>query len=241
MRPIDRGPSPYTTDFDDYRKAFPDLVSRLGPYCSFSERRIPTNLAVEHIQPKALPAYAKLIGRWDNFLLACVNCNSTKGDRDVVLAEHILPDRDNSAAAFLYRDDGAVVRHPGRTPKVQGLAQKTLALCGLDKSPKNETDANGVLVATDRYRQRQEAWEVALWARDQWTGQPTATVGALVVELAVKTGYFSVWMAVFEGEAEMRRAFVEGFPGTAADCFDTDAELVTPRPKPPGLKAGGKC
>lgn len=73
MRPIERGPSPRATDFDDYRDAFPELASRLGSYCSFCERRIPTNLAVEHIQPKALPAYAALVGRWDNFLLACVN------------------------------------------------------------------------------------------------------------------------------------------------------------------------
>jgi 5-methylcytosine-specific restriction endonuclease McrA len=78
MRPIRRGLSPRTSDFEEYQSAQPYLAGRLDTYCSYCERRIATNLAVEHIQPKGRPAYANLIGRWDNFLLACVNCNSTK-------------------------------------------------------------------------------------------------------------------------------------------------------------------
>lgn len=72
-------------DFADYDDAKPFLLARLGPFCSYCERRIPTNLAVEHIQPKGVPKYAPLEKTWDNFLLACVNCNSTKGDDDVLL------------------------------------------------------------------------------------------------------------------------------------------------------------
>jgi 5-methylcytosine-specific restriction endonuclease McrA len=78
MRPVFRNASPQADDYDDYRHSFPELVGRIGMYCSYCERRIATNLAVEHIQPKSLPAYAHLAGRWNNFLLGCVNCNSTK-------------------------------------------------------------------------------------------------------------------------------------------------------------------
>jgi 5-methylcytosine-specific restriction endonuclease McrA len=89
MRPIRRGSSPRQADFTNYREALPDLVGRLGMYCSYCERRIPTQLAVEHIQPKGLPASQALQGRWENFLLACVNCNSIKKDKPVSLADLI--------------------------------------------------------------------------------------------------------------------------------------------------------
>ncbi len=109
MRPVRRGASPRTTDFADYAQAKPELVSRLGSYCSYCERRIPTNLAVEHLQPKRGPSgHPDLAGRWENFLLACVNCNSTKGDKPVVLADVLLPDRDNTFAAYTYTEDGKV-------------------------------------------------------------------------------------------------------------------------------------
>jgi 5-methylcytosine-specific restriction endonuclease McrA len=116
MRPIRRGASPRLGDFSNYRDALPDLVSRLGRDCSYCERLIPVQLAVEHIQPKGLPAYRALIGRWDNFLLACVNCNSTKLDKDVVLSEVLLPDRDNTFSAYLYDAGGGVQVSPRLLP-----------------------------------------------------------------------------------------------------------------------------
>ncbi len=95
-------------EYDNHRDAFEELTARIGMFCSYCERRIPTFLAVEHIQPKGLLAYAHLRGTWDNFLLGCVNCNSTKGDQDVVPAELLLPDRDNTAAAYEYTMDGTI-------------------------------------------------------------------------------------------------------------------------------------
>ena len=109
MRPILRGASPQAADYDNYRDAFPDLAGRIGMFCSYCEHRIATQLAVEHIQPKGLPAYEHLQGRWDNFLLGCVNCNSTKKDKDVVLADVLLPDRDNTSAAYEYTMDGKII------------------------------------------------------------------------------------------------------------------------------------
>src|SRR5271157_6059904 len=100
MRPVLRGNSPQAADYDNYRDAFGELAGRIGMFCSYCERRIATQLAVEHIQPKGLPAYAHLQG--------CVNCNSTKKDKDVVLAEVLLPDRDNTAAAYEYTMDGHI-------------------------------------------------------------------------------------------------------------------------------------
>lgn len=149
MRPVQRGASPRTTDFAQYSDAKADLVSHLGPYCSYCERRIPTNLAVEHIQPKGLPAYLPLAGRWDNFLLGCVNCNSSKLNKDVVLTDVLLPDRDNTFAALTYSADGTIA--------ADGLlAARLLSLVGLDKPISLVLDTNGKQVALDRVAQRME-------------------------------------------------------------------------------------
>jgi uncharacterized protein (TIGR02646 family) len=241
MRPIERGPSPRATDFDDYRDAFPELASRLGSYCSFCERRIPANLAVEHIQPKALLAYAALVGRWDNFLLACVNCNSTKGDRDVVLADVVLPDRDNSDKAFVYAADGSIAGTPTFSPPLRAKANATLALCGLDKAASRVRDANGRFVAIDRSRQRQDAWAIAEDAKASLATARTPVVIQLIVNLALAQGFFSVWMTVFASDLDVRRALIAAFPGTATTCYDPSTTLpVSPRPAPV-LPGGGKC
>lgn len=154
MRPIRRGASPLQTDFANYRDALPHLISRMGGFCSYCERRIATMLAVEHIQPKSLPAYQHLAGRWDNFLLGCVNCNSTKGKKDVKLDSVLLPDRDNTSAAFVYSADGKVAPAPGLPPGLRQMADHTLSLTGLDKEISATLDENERQVAIDRVSQR---------------------------------------------------------------------------------------
>jgi len=173
MRPIRRGTSPIAVDFPDYKDAKPDLVARLGSYCSFCERRIATNLAVEHVQPKGLAAYADLIGRWENFLLACVNCNSSKLAKDMKVANLLLPDRDNTFAALQYSSDGSIQASPSAV--ASGLAQMvsdTLALTGLNKAALNSPDAHGRQVALDRVRQRMQAWFMANDSRADLAADP---------------------------------------------------------------------
>lgn len=145
MRPVRRGPSPIQGDFNTYDDAKPYLISRLGSYCRYCERLIATMLAVEHIQPKEL--YPAVEGRWENFLLSCVNCNSTKKHRDVTLSEILLPDRDNTSAAFAYTEDGRTIPAPWLPPSLKDGARRTLALTGLDKRISEVTDENGKSVA----------------------------------------------------------------------------------------------
>jgi len=243
MRPVRRGASPQAHDFGDYADAKPDLVSRLGSYCSFCERRIATNLAVEHIQPKGLSKYAHLEGRWENFLLACVNCNSTKGDKDVDPAEVLLPDRDNTFDAFHYPQDGTVSARSGMSPTVTAMANQTLKLVGLDKKMSQTRDENGHMVALDRASQRMEAWVAASDARFTVTANPSnQAVRRMVVELAKATGFFSIWMVAFEDDPDMRRRLIETFEGTEpSECFDLATTLpVSPAPNPDGLPDGGK-
>lgn len=244
MRPIRRNTSPISTDFSDYADAKPYLVARLGPYCSFCERPVVTQLAVEHVQPKGLSQYKHLIGRWDNFLLACVNCNSTKKDKNVVLTQVLLPDRDNTFTAFEYHNNGIIsVSAQAKTTGNGATANTLLGLTGLDKSALNTTDENGRRVALDRVTQRMEVWLEANSAKgDLAANQHNRLLRDYVVKLAVKTGFFSVWMSVFEEDADMRLRLINAFPGTAeSGCFDLGSgAVISPAPNPDALDAGGK-
>ncbi|MFN9872163.1 MAG: HNH endonuclease [Cyanobacteriota bacterium] len=245
MRPIRRGESPRQADFSNYRDALPDLASRLGQYCSYCERRIPTQLAVEHIQPKGLPAYQALQGRWENFLLACVNCNSNKGDNDVILNDVLLPDRDNTFAAFLYDASGRIRVSAQLRTTAQQQARATLSLVGLDRESQDIADANGRLIALDRIKQRVEAWLQAVHARDEVLAlRPgDAVLAEAIVRLALATGFFSVWMEVFRADPSMRHRLINAFPGTrASGCFDPQStDPVQPAPNPDRLPHGGKA
>lgn len=243
MRPIQRGNAPQPVDYADYQDAKPDLVTRLGPYCSFCERRVVTQLAVEHIQPKGLQAYEHLIGRWDNFLLACVNCNSTKKNKNVDPTTVLLPDRDNTFAAFQYLHDGTI--EPSSHALAHGLqamADDTLRLTGLDKAALNTPDENGNQVALDRKSQRMEAWLAAEEAKNDLQNNPTnQLLCEYIVKFAVKTGFFSIWMTVFSGYPSMLAYFINAFSGTfGSGCFDGNGGTVSPAPNPDHLPHGGK-
>lgn len=223
MRPVTRGSSPQPEPFEDYHDARPFLISRIGPYCSYCERRaIP--LHVEHVQPQS--RYAELVGEWTNFLLACVNCNSTKLNKDVDPALFYLPDRDNTLAAFEYRADGTV--HPSDRGDV--VAERSLRLVGLEKPVRHTLDENGQLVAMDRVADRMTVWGMARESCSDLASCPTREMHSQVVRTALATGFFSVWMTVFADNPMVRRLLVEAFRGTAPDCFTQGAELATPRP-----------
>ncbi len=241
MRPVRRGASPRQKDFPNYRLAFGPLAARIGLYCSYCERKINTNLAVEHIQPKNLAPYAKLKGTWTNFLLGCVNCNSTKLDKDVRLVAHLLPDRDNTFAAYEYLATGEIQVSALLSATQNRKAKATLALVGLNKAIAEIHDENGRLVAAERYSQRMEAWGNANVSRDLLASNRTPQMISQIVLTALESGHFSIWMTVFTGDREMRTRLIDAFPGTrASGCFDANGDPVTPAPNPDGLRSGAK-
>jgi uncharacterized protein (TIGR02646 family) len=238
MRPVDRGPSPLPGDFERYGDAYPYLAARLEQYCSYCERYLQTGLAVEHIQPKKHHPHLEL--RWDNFLLGCVNCNSTKGHKDVALDQLLLPDRDNTFAAFEYTPDGQVRAAAHLSRALQKLAERTLALTGQNTARRLPADSNLRRIAIDRINQRRELWLKAFRARTLLSQAPSQELREVIVKLATAEGLFSIWMKVFEAGPDMRRRFLNAFVGTAADCFDPHTTAaVAPRPSN-GLAHCGK-
>lgn len=242
MRPVKRGPSPQLGDFANYNTAKPYLVGRLGPYCSYCERRINANLAVEHIQPKGLVSYAALEGRWSNFLLACVNCNSTKLNKDVVLSAVLLPDRDNTFSVFEYTADGEIEISNAVSPAIRLAADSLLKLVGLNKEMLKTPDENNKQIALDRFSQRLEAWGTAALAKDLINNAlDSENTRICVTALALATGFFSIWMAVFAQDPDMRNRFIDGFHGTrASGCFDPVTTLACAASNPDGLADGAK-
>ena len=249
MRPVRRNASPVTQDYSDYADAKTDLISRIGSgycrgihlasCCSYCERKIDTNLAVEHIEPKkGIHGQPQLEGHWTNFLLACVNCNSTKGDKQVVINDLYFPDRDNTFYAFEYLADGNI--QPRRAN--DQIAAETLKLTGLDKAMRQTLDAEDRLIAEDRSSQRMQAWKYAeISLEDYNSNLSSETVKHQIVGSAITTGFFSIWMTVFENISEMQNRFIDAFSGTReSGCFTNDATPITPAPNPDGLQSGGK-
>lgn len=241
MRPVDRGPNPRPNadDYPNYRDAFGALTNRLGWYCSYCERRLPTMLHVEHIQPKDPARYPHLVGRWENFLLACVNCNSTKGSQAVTLQGELLPDRDNTFAAFDYTADGRIEPSESLHGPVRLAAERVLRLVGLDKAINEVVDENGQLVLADRKSQRLQARLLAKRAKQNLQRQPGAAMLDQVIDTALENGHFSTWMDVFAEDPVVRRRLIRAFGHTATDCFDAATAPVSPRPGN-GLPHGGK-
>ncbi len=220
MRPVERGDPPST--YTRYQDAGNDLEGRLGAYCSYCERRIETNLAVEHIQPKT--DVPELRNEWSNFLLACVNCNSSKGSSPVNLEDYFWPDSDNTLRAIQYLRGGLLQPRETLPTSIQNLARKTIMLIGLDKYPGNP--GREPTSSDHRWFRRQELWQLAQRDRERLVAEDTPIVRELIVENALGHGLFSIWWTVFEGDIDMRQRLRLAFLGTHSGCFDASENLV---------------
>lgn len=223
MRPVTRGADP--GPFAQYRDAAEPLMARVGCYCSYCERHIETHLAVEHIQPK--DPNLLLERTWNNFLLACVNCNSCKGDRDVVLADYLWPDTDNTLRAYRYRQ-GIVEVEPSLDAAVRPLAEALYRLVGLDKDPGNPAPDRKPTQADRRWRTRQDIWDVAQLSLGNLQ-QPRADTlqmrNQIALTAAARVG-FGIWFAVFRSDGDMLKRLIAAFPGCTGECFDHEGEVL---------------
>lgn len=221
MRPVERGTAP--REYANYRNAIADLENRLGRYCSYCERRLPTSLAVEHMAPKIIHRDREV--EWDNFLLGCTNCNSVKDDRDVLDDDILWPDRHNTMLALTYSPGGFVRLAEGLGPELRRRAQALIDLVGLDRhgSHGGQQPAR----RDRRWEDREEAWATAEACRDRFESLGEFEEARdLVIEVAKGHGFFSVWFAVFDRHADVRLELIDAFPGTAASCFGQDGRLV---------------
>lgn len=224
MRPIERGVAPVITS-TNYRDAFPTLQERLGAYCSYCERHLATNLAVEHIQPKALNPALELT--WENFLLGCVNCNSVKGDTPIVLNEYVWPDRNNTLLAIDYVN-GIAKNALSQTHPAHQQVNALIKLVGLDKVPSNPDSDRRPTPADQRWKYRMDTLGKAKLTKQRLLANDTVPMREQIVETALSHGGFSIWFKVFENDVDMRLRLLAAFPGTSTRCFDNGRPIQKP-------------
>ena len=232
MRPVDRGREPSRGSsgtpiiYKRYKSYFRYLESRIGYYCSYCERRIETMLAIDHIAPKVL--HNGLILDWYNFLLACVNCNSTKNAQPTVGISYYFPHEVNTAYAFCY-EESLVFANPKLSQSDQIIINATIGLVGLDQGPRitpTDSDSRG-----DR---RQEVWDIAQSRKAALAKCPTDEMRDTIADLARAEGHFSIWRTVFADDSTiLSRLLTQAnsyghplFPGTHPKCFAADGTTI---------------
>jgi uncharacterized protein (TIGR02646 family) len=220
MRPIERGTT--IRVFTKYQQARGLLIERLGEYCSYCETRLGASLAVEHVQPKDPNPHLELV--WDNFLLACTNCNSIKGHQTVVLTDYFWADRDNTIRAFVYSMGGIIEVNPNLNPTEQVKAQKTMELVGLERRPPIDVEASD-----RRWNNRRMTWDAAQRSLKRLNDFDNPEMREQIVDTAKAQGFWSVWMTVFKDDPDMLERFIKEFPGTVVDCFDPVTFQPVPR------------
>ena len=241
MRPVTRDVRPQDAngldiEFKEYAHARSELIKRLGEYCSYCEMHLDTSLAVEHMQPKKPPGTAQVMtGReldWNNFLLACPNCNSTKGNTDVDFIDFLWPDRDNTFRALCYSEGGIIEPSKDREidDTIREKAKKIIELTGLDKHPLNDPEASD-----RRWKNRRETWDIAQRSKKNLEKVNVQEMRDQIILTATGHAYWSVWMTVFKDDPDMRQRLINAFQGTCADCFDPSAGYS------PIARAGGQC
>lgn len=227
MRPIERGARPLDKHgkpkiYSDYSLARPDLIDRMGQYCSYCNQKLPASLAVEHIQPKNPVPDLKL--EWTNFLLACTNCNSIKGVTLIDADDYIWPDLHNTHLAFKYNSDGTIEINENLSNQQFTKAQNLLNLVGLQKYVNKATDSDR------RWKNRAETFSKAtdilqLFISASAKGAEDEFLEALSI-WAPDSGFFSVWMTVFDNYPKVKKVLIESFRGTASDAFDKNHNSI---------------
>ena len=213
MRPIDK--SKYSENkkaYKPYGDAKDDLIKAIGPFCSYCERNgFSSALDVEHIEDKKNNPTKEY--DWDNFLLACKNCNSIKGNKKINFNEIVLPDRDNTFEVFVYLESGLIIVNPSIDSELRLKAEKLIDLIGLDRYPGHESYSN----KDKRWSERKEIWELANRYLNKL--KEARCDIETILDLASKSGFWSIWMNVFWEYKEIKKRLVTDFNGTRSEYF----------------------
>ncbi len=219
MRPVNKGDEPRENgalvEFKEYGDARPYLIERLGDYCSYCEVQI-TNPATEHIQPKRVAPGIET--NWYNLLLSCANCNSIKGDEYLDLCNYYWPDIHNTFLLFEFHPFGVVtIKNTPHTTIDKEIVEKTLNLTGLNRY------GTTISVADRRWIKRGQTYGKAKDALQYYiSNNKPADYILSITNTATSTGFWSIWMQIFEMEDAVITELMNVFPNTYSDCVITN-------------------
>jgi len=217
MRPIEKGNCPLDNKgkniiFSSYGNAKPYLIDRIDSYCSFCERQSHSAaLEVEHILPKSLLQYTHLEKDWNNFLLACKNCNTIKSNN--VFNEIYFPDKNNTFLAFQILEGGLVKVNTNLNDNQRNKATNLMNLVGLDRRPGHVKFS----IKDDRWLERKKIWELAQkYKQKKLNGSMDDET---IIDFAKISGFWSVWFTVFADDTSIKNLLIQEFKGTAINGF----------------------
>ncbi|SFD90432.1 hypothetical protein SAMN05518672_103786 [Chitinophaga sp. CF118] len=228
-------------EFSDWKDAKVDLTNEIGSFCSYCEKyNSRSALHVEHIYGRKCKdatgnlIYDHLKGRWDNFLLACVNCNAVKKNKDVAVLNPYLP-HTNNLLHFIEVLTGGIIQIKPEVTGIDRIRTKAfIDLIGLDRLPDHPEYSD----KDDRWDNRLKVFDIAERQYKKYTEPVPSTNLDAIIELARTNGYFSVWYTVFNAFEEVKLALINGittsdglvlvaFPGTDSKSFDIDNHYST--------------
>ena len=213
MRPVDK--TRYTANqavYNPYGNAKPVLIEAIGKYCSYCEREgFSSALDVEHIEDKDAHPDKEFL--WDNFLLACKNCNSIKGTTEIDFPNINLPHIQDTFSPFEYLESGYIKIKDDLKEPVRNRVTALVNLVGLDRRPGHLRYSS----KDDRWQERKQAWELSKKYKQKYIAGNCDI--ETIVDLSISNGFWSIWMHAFEGFPEVQRALVDNFRGTRLNFF----------------------
>jgi len=225
MRPVNKGAKPLDAKgnairFKEYSESRRYLIDRIGEYCSYCESKILTSLAVEHVQPKSAKPHLKL--EWSNFLLACTNCNSIKGAKEIELTNYVWPDIDNTYELFSYDNSGLVKVASNIDVSLKDKVEASIQLTGLDRLPPKQGTVEWKKASDRRFEHRIQAWVTSHEHMATYSNadvEMRKVIIPFVKDIVLGEGFWSIWMTAFQGFPEVQQELVDSFPGTNVAYF----------------------
>lgn len=216
MRPVDK--SLYTenqVEYNPYGNAKNSLIEAIGKFCSYCEREgFSSALDVEHIEDKSTHPDKEFL--WNNFLLACKNCNSIKGTKEINFSKIILPHLQDTFSPFEYLESGYIKIKDDITDPLKSKVEALVDLIGLDRRPGHNHYSN----RDDRWQERKQAWELSQKYRQKYIANNCDI--ETIIDLSLNNGFWSVWMNAFKDFPEVQRALIDNFKGTRQRYFSID-------------------
>jgi hypothetical protein len=229
MRPISKGSWPTKGSrgvakrvFNSWQRAIPHLVGRTGPFCHLCEMRVTNALAIEHILPKV--HYPRLSAHWANFLLICNYCNSHKVaaiPRSPYKKTYFWPHLNNTLKVFYVNSVPEIVPNKRYLTGNNIIrAQNTINLYGLNKTHNAEGESD------NRWTERAKAMYFAIKRLNEFNSGVNSSVDN-IIEFAETTGFFSVWLKIFDNVPAVRAALINhpNFYLASTNCFDPTLQL----------------
>jgi len=168
-------------------------------------------LDVEHIDDKSTHSTQEYC--WCNFLLACKNCNSIKGKK--YIEDSLMPHIDNTFTIFSYLESGLIIINTNVTTplSLDTKAQKLMDLVGLDRIPGHPNYS----YKDKRWQERKRVWDLSNKYLDKYKNGKCDI--DTIKDLALNSGFWSIWITVFNDKSEVKKELANCFNGTRIEYF----------------------